>query len=301
MSRLNNRKAKLARAAREARAPSEGESSFPDKVCGSSRGPLYDSAESAGEDFYIPLTAFGGSNQSQSKFGGMTARSVTGDASEMSPTDVAEFAAQKGIQMNYTALRYIRREPGRCEPGQFVSLVDGDRKEVGRGKVFQVEGRWHGKCLEDAGIYVVDVLELKVERWSRLPHPLEAAGMTFDEAESKSGSMRVAWDTNKILTMPKAIPQLDCHKHFNIRLNSRIESDDLWSIALGSRTPGEGMFGLTFEIQEALASPLLAECLVPFLAVCKKFLRLFAPVHEWMEVAAGPVEQKMQCFLIHAI
>ncbi|XP_058083049.1 nodulin homeobox isoform X3 [Magnolia sinica] len=192
---LNNRKAKLARVAREARAPSEGESPFPDKACGSGRGPFYDSPESAGEDSYIPLTTARGSNQSTSKFG-VVARTASGEASEMPSLGLVDFAPQQGIQINYAAVRYVR-----CDPGQYVSLIDGEGKEVGKGKVYQVEGRWHGKSLEEAGICVVDVIELKAERWSRVPHPLEAAGITFDEAETKNGVMRVAWDANKIFLL----------------------------------------------------------------------------------------------------
>lgn len=50
--RLNNRKARLARAAKEARHPSEAET--PDKPSGPAAAQFYDSPESAGEENYLP-------------------------------------------------------------------------------------------------------------------------------------------------------------------------------------------------------------------------------------------------------
>ncbi|XXG72328.1 hypothetical protein AAC387_Pa07g1456 [Persea americana] len=186
---LNNRKARLARAAREARAPSEGENAYPDKPCGSSVGHCYDSPESPVDDFYVPLPTSRSSNQSTSKYssGGMIR---TSSETEMPSSDFVDFAAQ---QMDGTSSRYAQ-----CEPGQCVSLRDGEGKEVGRGKVYQVEGRWQGKSLEETGTCIVDIHELKVEKWTKVPHPSEAAGTAFDEAEAKHGVMRVAWDAHKI-------------------------------------------------------------------------------------------------------
>lgn len=189
INRLNNRKARLARAAREARAPSEGETAYPDKPCGSSVGHCYDSPESPVDDFYVPLPTSRSSNQSTSKYssGGMIR---TSSETEMPSSDFVDFAAQ---QMDGTSSRYAQ-----CEPGQCVSLRDGEGKEVGRGKVYQVEGRWQGKSLEETGTCIVDIHELKVEKWTKVPHPSEAAGTAFDEAEAKHGVMRVAWDAHKI-------------------------------------------------------------------------------------------------------
>lgn len=193
LNRLNNRKARLARAAREARAPSEGENAYPDKPCGSSAGNFYDSPESPVEDFYVPLATSRGGNQSTSKYssGGMMIR--TSSETEMPSSDFVDFAAQHNMQMNGSSSRYVR-----CEPGQNVCLLDGERKEVGRGKVYQVEGKWQGKSLEESGTCVIDIHELKVEKWTKVPHPSEAAGTAFDEAETKHGVMRVVWDANKI-------------------------------------------------------------------------------------------------------
>ena len=77
-------------------------------------------------------------------------------------------------------------------------LVDKHRDEIGKGKVHQVQGRWYGKSLEESETCVVDVTELKAERWGRLPYPSEATGTSFSEAETKLGVMRVLWDSNKI-------------------------------------------------------------------------------------------------------
>ncbi|KAJ4955251.1 hypothetical protein NE237_012034 [Protea cynaroides] len=194
---LNNRKAKLARAAREALTPSEGETAFPEKSGGMGMVHFYDSSESPSEDLYAPSTARGGSSTSTPKSGGGILRTCGSETSEIASTDFVDFAAQQNMLMNCPSLRYVRREPG-----QYVSLVE-EGDEVGRGKVYQVEGKWHGKNLEEAGTCVVDVLDLKVERRTRLQHPSEAAGSTFDEAEAKNGVMRVAWDVNKILLLPQ--------------------------------------------------------------------------------------------------
>ncbi|XP_015575672.1 nodulin homeobox isoform X2 [Ricinus communis] len=85
-----------------------------------------------------------------------------------------------------------------CKPGQYVVLVDKQGDEIGKGKVYQVQGKWYGKSLEESETCVVDVTELKAERWVRLPYPSEATGTSFSEAETKLGVMRVLWDSNKI-------------------------------------------------------------------------------------------------------
>lgn len=55
MNRLNNRKARLARAAKDVRGPSEGDNICIDKQGGSGTRPLNDSPEDPMEDFYVPL------------------------------------------------------------------------------------------------------------------------------------------------------------------------------------------------------------------------------------------------------
>jgi hypothetical protein len=92
-----------------------------------------------------------------------------------------------------------------CEVGQFVSLRNDDGQEVAQGIVFQVEGIWHGRKLDEQGLCVVEIKKLIVERWARLPHPLDISGNTFEEAEALNGKMIVAWDTHKIFLMPSNV------------------------------------------------------------------------------------------------
>ncbi|KAG8084861.1 hypothetical protein GUJ93_ZPchr0010g9833 [Zizania palustris] len=180
---LNNRKAKLARIAKERIVPSEGENA--DKPSTPATPHLCDSSESAGEESYLPparvMTALGMSKGS---------RFASPDSNET--TSQAEFT--QNIMLNRPFTRYFSFEPGRL-----VLLIDNDGKEVGRGKIFQVEGRAQGKGLADNHICIVDVIELKIEKWRELPHPSEASGRTFQEAESRNGGvMRVAWDVIRL-------------------------------------------------------------------------------------------------------
>ncbi|KAF7805508.1 nodulin homeobox isoform X2 [Senna tora] len=85
-----------------------------------------------------------------------------------------------------------------CKAGQSVVLIDLRGEEVGKGKVFQVRGKWYGKSLDESETCVVDVCELKADKGSGLPYPTEATGTSFAEAETKLGIMRVLWDSNRI-------------------------------------------------------------------------------------------------------
>uniref|UniRef100_A0A0E0KZD5 Nodulin homeobox n=1 Tax=Oryza punctata TaxID=4537 RepID=A0A0E0KZD5_ORYPU len=180
---LNNRKAKLARIAKERGVLSEGENA--DKPSTPATPHLCDSSESAGEESYLPparvMSALGISKGS---------RFVSPDGNET--TSQAEF--NQNIMLSRPFTRSFSFEPGRL-----VSLIDNDGKEVGRGKIFQVEGRLQGKALTDTRVCIVDVTELKIEKWRELPHPSEASGRTFQEAESRNGGvMRVAWDVIRL-------------------------------------------------------------------------------------------------------
>uniref|UniRef100_A0A5B6ZTY9 Homeobox domain-containing protein n=1 Tax=Davidia involucrata TaxID=16924 RepID=A0A5B6ZTY9_DAVIN len=180
---LNNRKARLARAAKDVRAPSEGDNAFPDKQGGSGIVVHCDSPESPIEDIYVPSTARA---THQSGIGESTLRSGINEKSETVLAELIDIAPAEFVQ---------------CEPGQFVVLLDGQGEEIGKGKVFQVQGKWYGRNLEESEICVVDVTELKAERWMRLPHPCEAMGTSFAEAEKKLGLMRVLWDSNKLFML----------------------------------------------------------------------------------------------------
>ncbi|XP_028052139.1 nodulin homeobox-like isoform X1 [Camellia sinensis] len=182
---LNNRKARLARAAKDVRVPSEGgDNVFSDKQGGSGIASHYDSAESPSEDVYIPEAARG---IHQSGIGESTLRTGTNEKAETVHAEFIGIASAGFVQ---------------CEPGQYVVLVDQQEEEIGKGKVHQAQGNWHGCNLEELEMCVVDVMELKVDRWMSLPHPCEATGNSFDEAEKKLGLMRVLWDSNKLFMLP---------------------------------------------------------------------------------------------------
>ncbi|CAL5200207.1 unnamed protein product [Lathyrus oleraceus] len=82
--------------------------------------------------------------------------------------------------------------------GQYVMLIGQQGEEIGKGKVFQLEGEWYGKALDanalhGFGVCVVDVCELRVDKGLQLPYTSEAVGSTFAEAQTKFGVMRVIW------------------------------------------------------------------------------------------------------------
>ncbi|KAK9137032.1 hypothetical protein Sjap_007626 [Stephania japonica] len=191
---LNNRKAKLARAAKDVRGPSEGDNNYLDKSAGSGQGNDYDSPESPSDEYYVPSTsARRGNNQATPKLG-VTLRSGNHETPAVAATDSGDLTAQEAMQTNCTTSQCVQHEPG-----QSVSLLDKERRVVANGKVYQVEGSWHGNSLDESGKCVVDVIELKVDRWKRLPYPSEAAGTTFHDAETKNGVMRVAWDAKRMV------------------------------------------------------------------------------------------------------
>lgn len=77
-------------------------------------------------------------------------------------------------------------------------LIGQQGEEIGKGKVFQLEGEWYGKALDanalhGFGVCVVDVCELRVDKGLQLPYTSEAVGSTFAEAQTKFGVMRVIW------------------------------------------------------------------------------------------------------------
>ncbi|KAJ6680245.1 NODULIN HOMEOBOX [Salix purpurea] len=170
---LNNRKARLARAGKDVRAPMEVDNTFPEKQLGQEQ--RQDTPESPGED-KITSSARGLKNTSEI---GVFEDPEAG----IGLADFIDIGASESVQ---------------CKPGQLVVLVDGQGEEIGKGKVYQVQGKWYGRMLEGSGMCVVDVIELKTGKWARLPYPSETTGMSFDEAEQKIGVMRVLWDSNKI-------------------------------------------------------------------------------------------------------
>ncbi|MCO5583426.1 hypothetical protein L7F22_037337 [Adiantum nelumboides] len=86
----------------------------------------------------------------------------------------------------------------KCEAGQYVSLLDKDGREAAKGTLYQVEGFWQGKRIDEQGICIVRITDLNVEKTTRLPHPSVITGNTFEAAEKVCGQMIVAWDTKRI-------------------------------------------------------------------------------------------------------
>lgn len=169
---MNNRKARLARTARDVRAAG-GDVDNP--VLEKQRGPVpvsYDSPESPGD---VSLAA----------------RIASGD-------NKPEPSLARFVDLGSP-------EFGRCNAGQYVILVGARGDEIGRGKVFQMHGKWYGKSLEESASCVVDVSELKADKGTRLPFPSEATGTTFAEAETKFGVMRVLWGSNRVYPLRSEI------------------------------------------------------------------------------------------------
>ncbi|KAG6415346.1 hypothetical protein SASPL_122757 [Salvia splendens] len=231
---LNNRKAKLARAAKDIRVSYDGDTA--DRLGGS--GHL-GSPRSSMDDARVSFSASGSNGDEV--------------------TDVAVSAnADEDVGTSHAAPRDIATPSPSFEPGQYVMLVDERREEVGKGavfqvgghwcgndldqsgtcvvdiknlsvdifsnvlhpsgehvmlvgdkaeeigmgKVFQVRGKWCGEDLEQSGMCVVDITELSIEAFADLPHPVEATGNKFYEAGKRLGVMRVLWDSDKLLRLP---------------------------------------------------------------------------------------------------
>ncbi|KAI3979977.1 hypothetical protein MKX01_042631 [Papaver californicum] len=188
---VNNRKARLARIAKEAQPPSDMNSDR-NNTFGDNLGRTHDSPpDSPREEGYVLR---GGSNQTTPKSGVTLGRTKTSEGSDIAMTEFTDSTAtllahQSMQQSNSTWLRLVRPQTG-----QNVVLTDEEGKEVGKGRLHQVEGRWNEMSLEESKTFVVDVFELSVDRQTNLPHPSEKAGSTFSEAETKNGVMRIAWD-----------------------------------------------------------------------------------------------------------
>ncbi|KAL4610401.1 hypothetical protein ACB092_08G047600 [Castanea dentata] len=173
---LNNRKARLARTAKDVRATSDVDNALPDKQDGP--GPV--SCNSVpGEDANVPLNERR-DTQSMLRIG------RSGENSDTAMADFVDIGPAEFVQ---------------CRPGQYVVLVDMQGEEIGKGKVHQVDGNWYGRSLEELETCVVDINELKAERGAKLPYPSQATGTSFNEAEIKFGVMRVLWDANRIFML----------------------------------------------------------------------------------------------------
>ncbi|KAJ8543338.1 hypothetical protein K7X08_005861 [Anisodus acutangulus] len=173
---LNNRKARLARAAKDGRMLSEGDNL--DKQGGLLVVPPCDSPGSPVEDVGILSAAR------------ENAHRLTGPAPSTCFTE------------NPVDVRVASTESAKCMAGQYVVLINEKAEEIGRGKVCQVSGKWYQRDLEELGTCVVDVIDLQVERSAKLPYPSELTGTSFDQAERKFGFMRVLWQSSKLFVLP---------------------------------------------------------------------------------------------------
>ncbi|XP_022156266.1 nodulin homeobox isoform X3 [Momordica charantia] len=172
---LNNRKARLARTARDIRANLEADGVNPDKQGGAAAGSC-DSPDSPSEDKHVPNTNTARDRRITSRTNAVSSsKSPTTEFGNICPTEFVHW-----------------------KPGQYVILVDVLGEEVARGKVHQVYGKWYGRNLDELETFVVDVDELKADKNMVLPYPSDATGTSFHEAEMKIGVMRVLWDSNKI-------------------------------------------------------------------------------------------------------
>ncbi|KAG6548375.1 hypothetical protein Mapa_010154 [Marchantia paleacea] len=89
---------------------------------------------------------------------------------------------------------------GKCNlgHGQYVSLRDNEDKEVALGYIVQLDGVWQSRDLEEQSLCVIQVVEFKVDKTTKLPYPSNLTGSSFEEAETLLGKIRVAWHKDKI-------------------------------------------------------------------------------------------------------
>lgn len=187
---LNNRKARLARAAKDGRTLPEEENLLPDDQDGLMTRTSLESPGGIPEELPTPFASKGWTQVSsvcRSSLGASTTHGPEPTCPEISN----RLNAQNDCSTSNSSCMKL-------EAGQAVVLTDTLGKEIAKGKVYQVEGEWHGCNLSDTKTCVVDITELKSERIVRLPHPSIEAGATFEEAEIKVGNMRVLWDTGRM-------------------------------------------------------------------------------------------------------
>nr|WDA42952.1 nodulin homeobox [Fagopyrum tataricum] len=166
---LNNRKARLARLAKDGRQVLEGEKSSLVKQGGTSgAGHPSRSPESADHNLQIPsITTKGDTEQNQGC--GTSARP----------------------QVQNTHLK----------PGEHVLLIDDQGVQIARARVHQVKDKWDGINLEETKTCVVDIIEYFTQRYLGVVRPTpQPGGPTFDDNDVSMGRSRVLWESSRILT-----------------------------------------------------------------------------------------------------
>ncbi|GAB2242765.1 hypothetical protein Droror1_Dr00019540 [Drosera rotundifolia] len=163
---LNNRKARLARAAaRDCRHLMDVDNAFRDMQRMPGIGPSLDTPENQSGNLHI---------QSAAK----------------------EAACQNPVEES--CLRTAPPSSLLWETGQLVMLIDGEGKKIAKAKVHQVQDEWDGINLKETNTCVVEIIELQSGSYLGIPHLSEAASNTSGDAKLKIGSMRVLWESNKM-------------------------------------------------------------------------------------------------------
>ncbi|KAL1542680.1 nodulin homeobox-like isoform X1 [Salvia divinorum] len=173
---LNNRKARLARAAKDVRVSYDGDSADRLGVSGH-----LDSPRSSMDDAHISFSARGNSGDEVTDIEVVANADEDLGTSHAAPRDIATPSLSFGL-------------------GQYVMLVDERGGEVGKGAVYQISGQWCGNSLYKSGMCVVDIKELSVDKSSNVLHPVVEEGTcnSFYQTEKTFGLIRVLWDINKL-------------------------------------------------------------------------------------------------------
>ncbi|CAH1417616.1 unnamed protein product [Lactuca virosa] len=100
---------------------------------------------------------------------------------------------------DHTQQKDVLRSCFRLQNGQHVVLFDGKGEEIGKGIIHLAKGIWFETNLQKSGLCVVDVTYLKVDENTHLPHPCDATGNSYAEAQMTFGRKRILWDSSKLL------------------------------------------------------------------------------------------------------
>ncbi|XP_042035003.1 nodulin homeobox-like isoform X5 [Salvia splendens] len=196
---LNNRKARLARAAKDVRVSYDGDSADRLGISGH-----LDSPRSSMDDTHISFSARGNIADEVTNIAVVANDDENLGTSCAAPmdievTDIEVVAkADEGLGTSRAAPRDIATPSLPFGLGQYVMLVDERRGEVGKGAVFQISGQWCGNSLYKSGMCVVDIKELSVDKSSNVLHPVEGTCDSFYQTEKRFGLIRVLWDINKL-------------------------------------------------------------------------------------------------------
>ncbi|CAM6086571.1 unnamed protein product [Calypogeia fissa] len=202
---LNNRKARLARIAREERGPEvdiRGENSRQTRSApGSAADQLHltptlapdlnRSGDGTQRDPAVKLSGtlpISSGKKDPPEGGGLSRELTSLDHKQIAGQDL-----KAGVSSGAT---------GRYTVGLRVRLSDLEGKEVALGIVCQTEGEWNGRNLEEQNLCVTLVTEFKVAKTTKLPYPSNLTGTTFEEAETLQGEIKVAWNKDRLFLVP---------------------------------------------------------------------------------------------------